>query len=66
MIRILKDNSVKDIIGLYAKDKKGIVRPIIRVYKLSVIVWEAILSVFGNGFWSEDASWSEDDAWVEN
>lgn len=34
------------------------------VYKGASLVWEAIKSCFGAGYWKNDASWSNDDAWI--
>lgn len=33
------------------------------VYKGTVLVWEAINSCFGKGFWINEKSWSNEDGW---
>lgn len=35
------------------------------VYKGAVLVWQAIRSCFGRGYWDDDAPWDDDDAWVD-
>lgn len=34
------------------------------VYKGALLVWEAIKSCFGAGYWKNDAPWSNNDAWI--
>jgi len=38
-------------------------RTISAVYKGTVLVWEAINSCFGKGFWINEKSWSNEDGW---
>lgn len=33
------------------------------VYHGAKLVWEAISSCFGSGYWINDRPWSNDDAW---
>lgn len=33
------------------------------VYSGTRLVWEAISSCFGAGYWNNDKPWSNDDAW---
>ena len=39
---------------------------IVSVYHGVHLVWEAILSCFGKGFWIDDKPWSDDDGWNDN
>ena len=38
-------------------------RAIAAVYKGLVLVWSAIRSCFGKGYWINDKPWVDDDAW---
>jgi len=33
------------------------------VYRGAVLVWQAIRSCFGNGYWINDKGWINDNAW---
>lgn len=33
------------------------------VYHLSKVVWQAIRSCFGGGFWQNDKAWLNDEGW---
>ncbi len=35
------------------------------VYYGAKLVWEAISSCFGAGYWDDDRPWSDDDAWKD-
>jgi len=35
------------------------------VYKGAVLVWQAIRSCFGMGYWDDDQPWKDDDAWKD-
>lgn len=57
--------------GIFQKDKEVTAiydgkRAIIAVYKGAKLVWEAIRSCFGKGFWLNKYSWSNKDAWKNN
>lgn len=41
-------------------------RVIVEVYKGAVLVWQAIRSCFGRGFWINDKPWNNDDGWKNN
>ena len=51
-----KDN--KDITGVYWNN-----RMITAIYRGAELVWQAISSCFGAGFWREDEPWSGTDGW---
>ena len=34
-----------------------------QIYKGTIIIWEAIKSCFGAGFWKNDAPWSNNEGW---
>lgn len=34
-----------------------------QIYKGMTIIWEAIKSCFGAGFWKNDAPWSNNEGW---
>ena len=51
-----KDN--KDITGFYWNT-----RMITAIYRGAELVWQAINSSFGAGFWREDKPWSGTDGW---
>lgn len=36
------------------------------IYKGAVLVWEAIRSCFGKGFWVNSAPWKNEDGWKNN
>lgn len=36
------------------------------VYQGAKLIWEAIRSCFGKGFWVNDSSWNNEDAWRNN
>lgn len=36
------------------------------VYKGSVLIWEAVNSCFGSGFWIREKAWSSTDGWRNN
>ena len=36
------------------------------VYKGVMLVWSAIRSCFGNGYWVNTMPWSNEDAWKNN
>ncbi len=38
-------------------------RAVSAVYYGARLVWEAISSCFGAGYWDDDRPWSDDDAW---
>ena len=40
--------------------------PMAYLYRGSVLVWEAVNSCFGSGYWKNDLSWKNDDAWKNN
>lgn len=35
------------------------------VYKGSVLIWQAIRSCFGLGYWDDDKPWLDEDAWQD-
>lgn len=41
-------------------------REIVSVYKGLQLVWSAIRSCFGKGFWINDKPWVNNDAWKNN
>ena len=41
-------------------------RAIAAVYKGTRLVWEAIRSCFGKGFWVNEYSWDNEDSWRNN
>lgn len=36
------------------------------IYRGAQLVWEAINSCFGKGFWVNNKQWSNEDAWKNN
>lgn len=36
------------------------------IYRGSKLLWEAIRSCFGKGFWNNKYSWNNDDGWKNN
>jgi hypothetical protein len=48
----------KEITGIYAGNK-----PIVAVYKGAALVWQAIRSCFGAGYWINKFPWVNSDAW---
>lgn len=41
-------------------------RAIAAVYKGTKLVWEAIRSCFGKGFWANSLPWDNEDSWKNN
>lgn len=41
-------------------------KAIAAIYKGAVLVWEAIRSCFGKGFWINSHSWNNKDGWKNN
>ena len=37
--------------------------PISYLYRGAVLVWEAVSSCFGSGYWRNDLPWKNDDVW---
>lgn len=56
---IYKDG--KEVVSIYKGSKA-----IAEVYKGAVLVWQAIRSCFGKGFWVNDSSWNNSDMWKNN
>ena len=54
MIRI----SEKEVAAIYFGQKA-----IQAVYKGAVLVWQAIRSCFGSGWWDNEKHWIDEDAW---
>ena len=54
MIRI----AGKEVSALYIGQKA-----IQAVYKGAVLVWQAIRSCFGSGWWDNEKPWIDEDAW---
>lgn len=51
----------KEITSVYYGKKA-----IAAIYKGAVLVWEAIRSCFGKGFWINAYSWNNEDGWKNN
>lgn len=51
----------KDIIGVTVSEKI-----ISKIYQGGKLVWEAIRSCFGSGFWINDRPWINNNAWKNN
>lgn len=35
------------------------------IYMGATLVWQAVRSCFGAGYWNDDAPWSDDDGWAD-
>ena len=51
----------KEISGVYIRNKA-----ITAIYKGAVLVWEAIRSCFGKGYWIGRYPWNGKDGWKNN
>lgn len=51
----------KEISAVYYGEKA-----ITAIYKGAVLVWEAVSSCFGRGFWMNLLPWSNEDGWKNN
>jgi hypothetical protein len=51
----------KEIIAFYFGRK-----PLLEMYVGKRIIWQAIRSCFGMGYWVPDSPWTNDDAWRNN
>lgn len=56
---IFKDG--KEIVGIYLNGKQ-----IIEIYNNKRLVYQAVRSCFGNGYWINAKPWFNDDAWRNN
>lgn len=54
----LDKNSIS---GIYISGKS-----IKAIYRGSLLLWEAVRSCFGKGFWVSEKPWANDDAWKNN
>ena len=36
------------------------------IYRGSRLIWEAVNSCFGSGYWLSEKAWNRDDAWRRN
>lgn len=52
----------KNIVALNILSNK----PVMAVYKGSRLVWQAVRSCFGIGYWINDKPWINDEAWKNN
>ena len=57
--------------GIFKKDKEVIAiysgkKAISAIYRGTKLIWEAISSCFGKGFWSNTAPWKNEDGWKNN
>ena len=50
----------KEITGIYVADKV-----ITAVYAGARIVWEAIRSCYGKGYWADERPWIDEDGWKD-
>lgn len=51
-------NNNKEIISVFTKNKT-----IVSIYKGTRLLWEAINSCFGKGFWINIKPWNNKDGW---
>lgn len=51
-------NNNKEIISVFTKNKT-----IVSIYKGTKLLWEAINSCFGKGFWINIKPWNNKDGW---
>lgn len=56
---------------LYIKGKEIVayyrgVRPIMEYYHGKLLVWQAIRSCFGHGYWVPNSPWIDNDIWKNN
>lgn len=56
---IFKDG--KEIVGIYLNGKQ-----IIEIYNNKRLVYQAVRSCFGNGYWINAKPWFNDNAWRNN
>lgn len=56
---IFKKN--KEVTAIYVGKKV-----VSAVYRGAKLIWEAISSCFGKGFWNNSAPWSNQDGWKNN
>lgn len=66
----MKQYNGKEITQIYYKDKVLGKIPISRVYRkipnTLLLIWEAVRSCFGKGFWIDDKPWSDIDGYKDN
>ncbi len=53
--------NLKDLFARYIGQKK-----ILEIRKGNRIIWQAITSCFGAGFWRNDYPWKNEDCWKNN
>lgn len=51
----------KEITAVYIGQKA-----VASIYRGAALVWQAIRSCFGSGWWSEEKPWTDGDAWKDN
>ena len=51
----------KEISSIYASNKS-----VVCVYKGDKLLWEAVNSCFGKGYWIDEKPWNNEDAWKNN
>ena len=57
---------------LYVKNGKEVTavyvgrRVVSAIYRGGVLVWQAVRSCFGSGFWRNDKPWRNDEGWKDN
>lgn len=56
----------KPLVGKYRIRPNGKWWSVVEIYKGARLVWTAIKSCFGKGFWINDKPWLNDDAWKNN
>ena len=56
---LLVDN--KEIVSIIKNNKV-----VLEIYKNAQLVWQAIRSCFGKGFWANDKPWINDDGFKNN
>ena len=53
------------MIARYKVRPNGVVWSVQYVYRGARLVWEAIRSCYGKGYWAEERSWIDEDGWKD-
>ena len=61
---IYKTGTRTPITGAYGKDSNGVVRTITAIYNgAGRVIWQAIRSCYGAGYWINTKPWLNDEGW---
>lgn len=64
---IYKEGTRLPVTEIHGKDSEGVIRTISAVYNgYGRLIWQAVRSCFGRGYWINNKPWLNTDAWKNN